>query len=187
MGFIVPIYLNSLLLPDKSLSEKLLLMDPLTIVLMIGCGVSTFIAIKSNWKHILIFLHGKQLAVLGDKGTGKTTLLNYLIKNVLGEGYRQTRSAQPTEEQRFRLDDDRWISLKKSIDVGGDTAFYRQWESLFKESDLVFYLVRADLLIKNDKETEDRIEQDIRLIQGWRKNYDSKNTKKLSRLGDEHL
>lgn len=131
-----------------------------------------------KWKNIVTFLIGKKLAVLGDKGTGKTTLLNYLIKKVLSEGYHQTRYAENTDENTFFLDDKR-ITLKKSKDLGGDTSFYDEWEKLFKESDLIFYLVRSDLLINNENETKQRVEDDLNLIQRWRTTYDPKNRKKL--------
>ncbi|QSV63916.1 MAG: hypothetical protein HEQ26_15320 [Dolichospermum sp. DL01] len=151
-------------------------MDPITIALALG--VFIFTSMGYNWKTIIIFLTGKKLAVLGDKGTGKTTLLNYLIKKVLSQGYYQTRYVHDTDEQRFYLND-KWISLKKSKDVGGDTSFHDEWEKLFKESDLIFYMVRSNLLINDDPETNNRVKDDLELIQGWRNKYDSNNRKKL--------
>ncbi|OZH52596.1 hypothetical protein AFK68_23370, partial [Hydrocoleum sp. CS-953] len=72
-----------------------------------------------------------------------------------------------------------WILLKKSKDVGGDTSFYDEWQYLFKKSDLVFYLVRADLLIQNDSNTQSRVEADLSLIQSWWQISESKNKKKF--------
>ncbi|NET45561.1 hypothetical protein [Okeania sp. SIO2B3] len=157
-------------------------MDPITIALII---IGSFLAGAGGiygileWKHILIELKGKKLAVLGAKGTGKTTLLNYVIKGILSEGYHQTKYAKPTDERRFILDKNTWISLKKSTDLGGDTSFRTEWQSLFEDSDLVFYLVRADLLIKNDQYTQSRVEKDLGFIQSWWQSYDSKNKKKF--------
>ncbi|MDJ0897567.1 MAG: hypothetical protein QNJ55_02065 [Xenococcus sp. MO_188.B8] len=158
-------------------------MEPITtMVLLIGFVLSTIVAIKSNWEHILISINGKKFAFLGDKGTGKTTSINFLTKNILSVGYNQTRYVKKTDERRFYMGDNEneiYISLKKSSDVGGDTAFYKEWEILFKESNWIFYIVQSKLLINGDRDTKKRIEQDLDLIQGWRNNYDSKSKKKL--------
>ncbi|MGD1713183.1 hypothetical protein [Dapis sp. BLCC M172] len=144
----------------------------------VGAG-GTYTVLK--WKHILIALKGKKLAVLGSRGTGKTTLLDYLTQGIQSKEYELTYY-EPTNERRFMLDENTWISLKKSADVGGDTASHSTWQTLFKESDLVFYLVRADLLIKKDWDTQIRVETDLSLIQNWWQSYESQNKKKIFKI-----
>lgn len=156
-------------------------MDPISIALLFGCVISTSIAIISNWEKLLIRVSGKKLLFLGDKATGKTTSIAFLTKNILATEYQATRYKQKTDERRFEIgdnDEKKWISLKHNFDIGGDTSFYAEWEKLFKESDWIFYMVQSKLLIDNDLDTKRRVEEDLDLIQDWRKLYDLKGEKK---------
>ncbi|HAJ58126.1 MAG TPA: hypothetical protein DCP31_01680 [Cyanobacteria bacterium UBA8543] len=82
------------------------------------------------------------------------------------ERYNQTVTPKDTEKRRFKLDEID-IKVKKTRDVGGGKEDYLAWKQLFMESDLVFYLVRADKLLKRDLKTEQRVEADLNHIRGW--------------------
>lgn len=144
---------------------------PIFIALAVGSGVGGVIA--SNWENIKYALKGKKITVLGARAVGKTTLLKYMEKGILIERYKQTLDKQEVERTRIKLGD-LDIRLKKTDDVSGDKAAYGVWKKLFEEADLIFYVVRTDMLLKQDSSTEKRAEDDLRQIQGWIKECNSK-------------
>lgn len=126
-----------------------------------------------KWDDIIYTLRGKKIAVLGDRSVGKTTLLKYLEKGILIDRYTQTLDRQEVERTRVKLGD-LDIRLKKTHDVSGGQAAYGAWKNLFDTSDLIFYLVRTDGLLKHDLATENRCEDDLKQIQDWIKESKSK-------------
>lgn len=144
---------------------------PIFIALAVG-GVAGG-AVASNWENITYALKGKKIAVLGARAVGKTTLLKYLEKGILIERYKQTLDKQEIERTRIKLGE-LDIRLNKTDDVSGDKAAYGAWKKLFEEADLVLYVIRTDMLLKHDSSTEKRAEDDLRQIQGWLKECDSK-------------
>ena len=144
---------------------------PIFIALAVG-GVAGG-AFVSNWENITYALKGKKIAVLGARAVGKTTLLKYMEKGILIERYKQTLDKQEIERARIKLGD-LDIRLEKTDDVSGDKAAYGVWKKLFEEADLILYVVRTDMLLKHDSSTEKRAEDDLRQIQGWIKECNSK-------------
>lgn len=144
---------------------------PIVIALAVG-GVAGG-AVASNWENITYALTGKKIAVLGARGVGKTTLLKYMEKGILIEKYKQTLDKQEVERSRIKLGD-LDIRLKKTDDISGSQDAYSVWKKLFEEADLVLYIVRTDMLLKHDSNTEERAEKDLRQIQGWIKECNSK-------------
>lgn len=144
---------------------------PIVIALAVG-GVAGG-AVASNWENITYALKGKKIAVLGARAVGKTTLLTYMEKGILIERYKQTLDKQEIKKTHIQLGDlDIW--LKKTDDVSGDKAAYGVWKKLFEEADLVLYVVRTDMLLKHDSSTEKRTEDDLRQVQSWIKECNSK-------------
>jgi GTPase SAR1 family protein len=134
-------------------------------------GIGAFLgsAITGAWfkrDDLFITINGKKIAVLGARNTGKTTLFNYITTGTLTEKYNQTVIPEETKKRRFKLHG-RDIKIKKSRDVGGSKDDYRQWKAQLVESDLVFYLVRADKLFNKDLDMEKRIEDDLHQIRLW--------------------
>lgn len=144
---------------------------PIFIALAVG-GVAGG-AVASNWENITYALKGKRIAVLGARAVGKTTLLKYMEKGILIERYKQTLDKQEIERTRIKLGD-LDIRLKKTDDVSGGKAAYGVWKKLFEEADLVLYVIRTDMLLKHDSSTEKRAEDDLRQVQGWIKECNSK-------------
>ena len=144
---------------------------PIVIALAVGAGGGVVVA--SNWENINYALKGKRIAVLGARAVGKTTLLKYMEKGILIERYIQTVDKKDIERTRLKLGD-LDIRLKKTDDVSGDKAVYGQWMNLFKESDLILYIVRTDLLLNHDSFTEKRAEDDLQQIKEWIKGSNSK-------------
>jgi energy-coupling factor transporter ATP-binding protein EcfA2 len=144
---------------------------PIVIALAVGGFAGG--AVVSNWENITYALKGKKIAVLGARAVGKTTLLKYMEKGILIERYKQTLDKQEIERTRIKLGD-LDILLKKTDDVSGDKAAYGVWQKLFEEADLVLYVIRTDMLLKHDSATEKRAEDDLRQVQSWIKECNSK-------------
>jgi len=130
-------------------------------------------AVAFSWENIMCALKGKKIAVLGVRAVGKTTFLKYIEKGILIESYKQTLDKQEIERTRIKLGELN-IRLKKTDDVSGDKAAYGVWKKLFEEADLILYVIRTDMLLKHDPVTEERAENDLRQIQGWLKEDNSK-------------
>lgn len=142
---------------------------PVPVLIWIGIGVvsllvGTTIAVK--WDEILVALKGKRLAILGARGVGKTHLVKFLTTGSIQSEYKQTVAPKKAAARRFHLKD-LDLRIKDSLDVSGDKAAYAEWKALHDESDMVFYLLRADRLIGGDRDVEARVRDDLRHISGW--------------------
>jgi GTPase SAR1 family protein len=154
---------------------------PIFIAFAVGAVASG--SVVSNWENIVYSLKGKKIAVLGARKVGKTTLLKYMEKGILIERYNQTVNKEDIQRKRIKLGD-LDIILKKTVDVPGGTDQYDVWENLFEGSDLVLYLVRTDMLLKHDSETEKRTEDDLQQIHCWIKKFGSTQRKQLFIVGN---
>jgi len=145
------------------------------VIAALAVGAGGGVAVASNWENIEYALKGKKIAVLGARAVGKTTFLKYMEKGILIERYIQTVDKKDIERTRLKLGD-LDIRLKKTDDVSGDKAAYGEWMNLFKESDLVLYIVKTDLLLNHDPCTVTRAEDDLKQINLWIK--ENPNSKK---------
>ena len=117
---------------------------------------------------VLEYLKWKKFAVLGERSTGKTTLINFLTKGTLSKEYIQTLSPEKTEANNFRLEDLE-LKIKESIDVPGSADFYGDWEKIVQDADIVLYLLRSDKLMAGNKHIEERVKRDMGQIGRWLK------------------
>ncbi len=142
---------------------------PIWIPILIIAGSALFgAAVGAIVEDIIEALEGKKLAVFGERGVGKTVLINFLTKGKLSEEYTQTLDPEKTEANDFELEDLR-LRIKESIDMPGDPDFYADWKKLSQDVDVVLYLLRADKLLVGDKRTEERVKRDIGQIGKWLK------------------
>ena len=111
---------------------------------------------------------GKKFAVLGERGTGKTALINFLTKGTFSTEKTQTLIAEKTESNRLELKDLE-LEIEESKDVPGGEDFYGDWESITKKADVVLYLLRVDELMEGNKQTEERVKRDMGQIREWMK------------------
>ena len=111
---------------------------------------------------------GKKFAVLGERGTGKTALINFLTKGTFSTEKTQTLIAEKTESNRLELKDLE-LEIEESIDIPGTEDFYGIWESITKKADVVLYLLRVDELMAGNKQTEERVKRDMGQIGKWMK------------------
>ncbi len=155
-------------------------MDPITIVFsIIGALVlgSSSTALYFKWEDINFWLNGKKVAVLGERKVGKTTLLTFISKGIFINTYDATLATKKVEKRHFSIDELN-ILIRKTKDVSGadDIGAYNEWQKLFMDSDLIFYIVRADKLLEKESHTEERAKQDLEKIKSWAE--ESKNKKR---------
>lgn len=120
------------------------------------------------WDDILIKFTGKHLAILGARGVGKTHLWRILTTGDILTENKQTLAPENTSARRFPLKG-LDLKIKRSLDLAGGEASRGEWKSLCSNADIVFYLLRADQLIKGDNDVKKRVETDIGHISGWMK------------------
>ena len=154
---------------------------PIFIAFAVGAVVSG--SVTSNWENIVYSLKGKKIAVLGARRVGKTTLFKYMEKGILIKEYNQTRTQDEIDRTRIKLGD-LDILIKKTDDVSGAEKAYGVWEKLFKEADLVLYIVRTDRLLDQDSATEKRSENDLKHIQSWIKELGATEKKQFFIVGN---
>ena len=136
-----------------------------------GAGIGAGIGIAVD--AIIKVLKSKRLAVLGERVTGKTVLINFLTKGTLSKEYIQTTEPEKTEANDFKLEDLE-LKIMESVDVPGNDDFYPDWEDIAKKADIVLYLLRTHKLMEGDKRTEERVKRDIRQIGRWLKKKSQK-------------
>lgn len=140
------------------------------IIVWIVAGVISALAggtaLSAYWDDIVISFKGKRIAVLGARGVGKTHLIKFLTSGSIPPDYKQTLLPEKTAARRLQLKE-LDLKIKDTLDVSGDKAAYAEWKELHDQSDLVFYLLRADRLIAGDINVESRVRDDLRHIGGW--------------------
>lgn len=126
-------------------------------------------------EDIKFALKGKRIAVLGLRQVGKTTLLTYIEKGILIQTYEATLVPKTVERKWLKLPD-LDIRFRKTRDVAGssDADVRNEWKKLCKESDIILYIVRTDMLLCGDKKAEVDVEKDLRNIGGWVKDSNKK-------------
>ena len=93
-------------------------------------------------------------------------LSEVLTKGTLSKEYVKTGRPQKTDSRRFKLKNLN-LKIEESIDTPGHENFYFQWKNITENADIVLYLLRVDLLMKGDRDTEERVRQDISHVVNW--------------------
>ena len=125
----------------------------------------------------------KRLAILGERGVGKSTLFTYLSTKAVPKEYEQNTGTKKVEgEEEFEIGDINF-KMKKSSDVSGDEQAMLEWKKSVERSDLVFYLFRADRFKKGISSTVKRVKKDISHIASWMKAKDNPKSRRLYLIG----
>ncbi|MGB3403004.1 MAG: ADP-ribosylation factor-like protein [Microcoleaceae cyanobacterium] len=138
-----------------------------------GAAIITY----QQWQEIIRFLYGQKISILGGRQTGKTTLHTYLSEGRLIKEYEQTVTNTKMPRVNLKIDDLK-IRIREGYDVGGGKPDRDTWRILFRESDIVFYLFRADHLDQeycdssetrkcDCSKTKERIPSDLDRIVQW--------------------
>ncbi len=155
-------------------------MNPITTIIS---TIGTFASpIQDVWNEIITALKGKKIAIFGARGTGKTTLWQYLdmIKKD-GIETSQTTEVTITRTGSIRVNlgqDDKTTTIKfqKSNDLPGSEEIRdTRYADIFKSTDIVLYLINAyELLNNQNSHIQKRIEDDLKNMQLWMKEFKSK-------------
>lgn len=144
---------------------------PLIPVIIVGVsllfagGVTTVVL---KWDDIMLWWKGKKIVVLGTRGVGKTTLIEFLFNGHLPESYQQTVRPTNAKGRRFSLKDLQLdVDVKSTIDLPGSKDYYSDWKKAVLSSDVVIYLARTDEILSNDVKKNRLIINEIRHIRSW--------------------
>jgi len=132
------------------------------LIIKIGLGVIVGGGILGG-KKLFKWWKGKNVVVLGARGTGKT----HLVNSILGRKHPEKTSQTYYPEDGGKKYQKGGVTFKIRYDVPGDKDNYTTWKNGFDQSDIVFYLLRADKIIAGDRDAEQRILTDSRQIGGW--------------------
>lgn len=122
-------------------------------------------------------LAGKRVAILGAQTVGKTTLLQVLRDKRVPT--RATRTVDPAPGGRFAMDvDGKTVHFDAPRDLpGNDGMGFPRWKEAFTQSDFVWYLFRADLMLKGDAATVELVTSHLGILQAWMKEKRSNRPK----------
>ena len=129
-------------------------------------GIVSYLAYE-NWETMKKKVAGKSIVILGQRATGKTTLLNYLLKGEITLKHDATIGVKKVKIRKKKLADLGWDVHLKSIqnDYSGVTSNYEQWLKALKNADIFIYLFKIDEWILDEGSVENQIEKDIKNIQ----------------------
>ncbi|MFC2996738.1 GTPase [Acinetobacter sichuanensis] len=129
-------------------------------------GVSSYF-IYNNWEKLKKLFNGKSIVILGQRATGKTTLLNYLLKGEITLEHEATIGVKKVKVIKKKLADLGWDVRLNSTqnDYSGVTSNYEQWLKALKNADIFIYLFKIDEWIIDEGSVENQIEKDIKNIQ----------------------
>lgn len=107
--------------------------------------------------EMLTKLEGSSIAVLGMKGSGKTTFLHNVSGGTipLGEG----TSLENYKEFKILIND-KEIKIKSGEDIPGSDSFFGMYEKLIEEKDITFFFFNAYEFLNNNeykKKTKQRL------------------------------
>ena len=120
------------------------------------------------WEALVLYWRGKQVAVLGAPGVGKSHFIKFLTSGSIPTEYKQTVAPEKAAGRRLQLMD-LDLKIKNMLDVGGGTEARGQWQKQVARADFVFYLLRVDQIISGDKVVERRVLSDAQHIKDWLK------------------
>lgn len=117
------------------------------------------------WDRIVVYFAGKDVAILGPRAAGKTTLYDFLEYGTVEsrDGRTQTVSATQRGIVRHR---NLPFTLHKGADVPGSDVHYPVWRTYFDKADIVLYVFNAHLA-RTDAEYAVRMAQDGRKFKEW--------------------
>ncbi|MBE9402049.1 50S ribosome-binding GTPase [Acinetobacter albensis] len=129
-------------------------------------GIVGYLAYE-NWETIKKKVSGKSIVILGQRATGKTTLLNYLLKGEITFKHEATIGVKKVKISKKQLADLGWNVRLNSTqnDYSGVTSNYEQWLKALKNADIFIYLFKTDEWILDEGSVETQIEKDIKNIQ----------------------
>ena len=93
-------------------------------------------------------LEGNSIAVLGMKGSGKTTFLHNISDGKIATGEGTSRNKYDSFYVKFG---DKTMKIKPGDDIPGGDDFVRSYEEMILKSDICFFVFNAYLYLNNEK------------------------------------
>lgn len=118
------------------------------------------------------YFGGKKIVVLGQRGVGKSTMVDYLEKGFLVVPV-QTLATRKIHNIKIKIRDLK-LTLRECVDLPGSQDSYIEWQKKFSEADFALYFVRADRVFSNDSRAIERAVIDMRHIKEWKDNVKKK-------------
>lgn len=119
----------------------------------------------SWWDAIVVFFTGKDVAILGPRSAGKTTLYDFLQYRTVVSKTPRTATIAPTRRGIVRHTGFS-LSFHKGADVPGKETNYSDWRQLLEKADVVFYVFDAHKA-RTDHSYAARISQDGKVLKSW--------------------
>lgn len=128
-----------------------------------GGAVATLLFLED----LINFFKGKNLAILGEIETGKTTLHSFLREGKLTTVHEATTRKVVVPKNNFELEDQELI-LKKGIDVSGQKDYMKDWKDIFIKSDYCFYMFNAHKVYNDNQNHIKNINYHLTHINNWK-------------------
>ncbi len=119
-----------------------------------------------NWDEIVKYFDGKKIVILGQRASGKTTLLHFLLKGKIPETPGATIGVDNVSVDGKSLKE---LNLEVKLsntqkDFSGCNGSYESWITGAAKAHLLVYLFRIDEWILNTDQVEANIQRDINNI-----------------------
>lgn len=98
------------------------------------------------------------IAILGSKGSGKTTLWNQLRGEFEDRDYHPTLGADPINEFTIEHNGVK-RTIKKTVDVSGDDEMVKRYNELIEEGTFIYYLIDLTRLKECKREIRSRLQK----------------------------
>lgn len=126
-------------------------------------AVGAFIAYR-NWDDIKKMWADESIAIFGPPAVGKTMMANFLSTGEVPEDPKQTLKSKKYKGMKLA---ELGLKINSIFDNGGATDLYKEWKKDFNESNIIFYLFRADLILSKNQDHIKRILRDFKHIGEW--------------------
>lgn len=147
------------------------------IVWGISAGIATLltgVVVSKQWGDIKKWWNGKNIAIIGARGVGKTHLCKFLLEGEIPEEYEQTAEPRKLSGRTFKLDDLK-LKINDVIDTPGSKDYYRTWEKSCENADIILYLVKSYEIFDDNEDAVNRVRSDFKRIEKFIEKRDNDN------------
>ena len=128
----------------------------------VALGVATLAGIGGIGYFTKKWWSSKRIAVLGGRGVGKTTFINYLETKKVKSGFEQTDlELYPALTVKI---EGVTLRISSGYDVGGSSMQHGEWRKQVLEADIIFYILDISRILKRDSDYIESTKSDIDAI-----------------------
>jgi len=155
-------------------------------IFSVAAGIFATWLFPKFWKYIKKKLFGKNISILGDSQTGKTTLQTYLRSGKIPiKKVDKTGTKENLPDNYISMDEISFV-ISQGEDIGGEEIFFRNnWKEIFNKSDSCIYLIDISKVLQNDVEYLNRIKKHVKHLINWKRDLlESKKNFNLIFIGN---